>query len=116
VQWRTSGVIDVPECDPVNASGRQKPLLWPCHSVRRRVPKGSPVNLQPEPVNTQVGNVSGTVRGIVAITLLVLAAVAILVVLDVLPRSILSQMSLKAVLVGGICLVTSIALGLLAKK
>jgi hypothetical protein len=59
---------------------------------------------------------SGTLRAVAALCVLVLAATGVLVVLEVIPRSTFADVGGKILMVGGIALVSVVALGLLSKR
>lgn len=58
----------------------------------------------------------GGLRAVAALCILLLAAVGVLVVLEVIPRSAFTEIGGKLLAVGGISLVAVVALGLLARR
>lgn len=62
------------------------------------------------------GGLSGSLRAVAGGCILTLAALGVLVVLEIIPRSVFADMGVKVLAVGAIGLVTSLALGLLAKR
>jgi hypothetical protein len=59
---------------------------------------------------------SGSVRAVAACCVLMLAVLGVLVVLEVVPRSVFAEAGVKVLAVGAIGLVTALALGLLARR
>jgi hypothetical protein len=59
---------------------------------------------------------SGSLRALAALCVLVLGATGVLVVLEVIPRSAFADVGGKVLAVGGIALVAVAAIGLLSKK
>jgi hypothetical protein len=59
---------------------------------------------------------SGTARVFATLTILALAAVAILVVLDVIPREAFAEVAGKTAMVAGICAVSAVAIGFLSRR
>ncbi len=59
---------------------------------------------------------SGSVRVVAGVCVLTLALTGVLVVLEVIPRSSFTELSGKVLAIGGIGLVTSLVLGLLARR
>lgn len=62
------------------------------------------------------GGLNGLVRGVLTLSILALAGIGVLVVLDILPRDVFGDLSMKVLAVGAIALVSSVALALLAKR
>lgn len=73
----------------------------------------NPSNPPSEPGNNGFG---GMLRVIVALCVTVLAGLAILFVLDVIPRDQLASLTTKLLSIGGIVLVAAVALGFLARR
>jgi len=71
-----------------------------------------------EPVNSspEVRTHGGVARVLAGLVILVLAALCILVVLDVIPHDAFGVMATKIAMVAGICVVSVVAIGLLARK
>ena len=51
-----------------------------------------------------------------SITILALAALTILVVLEVIPRSAFAEMAGKTAMIAGVCVVSALAIGFLSKR
>jgi len=73
------------------------------------------MNLEPQKTS-EVRNVSGTARLLATLTILGLATIAILVVLDVIPREAFGEVAAKTGMIVGICAVSAIAIGFLSKR
>jgi hypothetical protein len=74
------------------------------------------MNLEPQNSNPEIRTHSGVARVLASITILALAAIAILVVLDVIPRTAFAEIAGKTAMVAGICVVSVVAIGFLAKR
>ena len=74
------------------------------------------MNLEPERATTEIRNHSGVARVLVSLVILALAALTILVVLEVIPRSAFTEMAGKTAMVAGVCVVSVLAIGLLTKR
>ena len=74
------------------------------------------MNLEPLKTEAEIRNVGGVARTLASLTILALAAVAILVVLDVIPRAAFAEVATKTALVAGICVVSVVAIGLLTRR
>jgi hypothetical protein len=61
-------------------------------------------------------SLSGLIRSVLTLSILALAGIGVLVVLDILPRDVFGDLSMKVLAVGGIALVSGVALALLAKR
>jgi hypothetical protein len=73
------------------------------------------MNLEPEkPSEIRTG--SGTARVFAMLTILSLAAMTILVVLDVIPREAFGQVAAKAGMIVGVCAVSALAIGFLSRR
>lgn len=68
------------------------------------------------PTSPTGAGAGGVARLIAIIAIAVLAGVAILVVLDVIPRSMLTEVASKTAMVGGICAVAALAIALLSRR
>lgn len=73
------------------------------------------MNLEPEKPS-EIRNTSGTARLFVTLAVLALAALGILVVLEVIPREAFAQVAGKTAMIAGICAVSAVAIGLLARR
>jgi hypothetical protein len=71
---------------------------------------------EPESSGTATGGIGGSLRAIAAACVLVLAAIGVLMVLELVPRSAFADVGGKVLGVAGIALVTAVALGLLARR
>jgi len=74
------------------------------------------MNLEPQKSTSEIRNYSGTARILASITILALAAITILVVLEVIPRSAFAEMAGKTAMIAGVCVVSVLAIGLLTKR
>ena len=74
------------------------------------------MNLEPQNDATELRNRSGTARVLASLVIVALAVLAILVVLDVIPRSAFAEMAGKTALITGVCVVSVFAIGLLARR
>ncbi len=70
----------------------------------------------PNPNESKPAGLGGSLRAIAALCVLVLATTGVLVVMEVIPRTVFAEMGGKVLAVGGIALVTAVALGLLSKR
>jgi hypothetical protein len=74
------------------------------------------MNLEPQKSESEIRAHSGVVRLLASITILALAAITILVVLEVIPRSAFTEMTGKTALIAGVCVVSALAIGFLSKR
>ena len=74
------------------------------------------MNLEPQKTDTEIRNHSGTARVLASLVILALAALTILVVLDVIPRSAFAEMAGKTAMIAGVCVVSVLAIGLLSRR
>jgi hypothetical protein len=74
------------------------------------------MNLEPQKSESEIRAHSGVARVLAGITILALAAITILVVLEVIPRSAFTEMAGKTALVAGVCVVSALAIGFLSKR
>ena len=74
------------------------------------------MNLEPPKTSSDIRNFSGTARLLACITILALAALTILVVLEIIPRSAFTEMAGKAAMIAGVCVVSALAIGLLSRR
>jgi hypothetical protein len=74
------------------------------------------MNLEPQKTTSGIRAHSGTARLLASLTILVLAAITILVVLEVIPRSAFAEMAGKAAMIAGVCVVSVLAIGLLSRR
>lgn len=73
------------------------------------------MNLEPEkPSEIRTGG--GVARVFAMLTILSLAAMTILVVLDVIPRDAFGQVAAKAAMIVGVCAVSALAIGFLSRR
>ena len=70
----------------------------------------------PNPDTPAARGPGGSLRALAALCVLLLAGAAVLVVLEVIPRSAFAEMGAKVLAVGGIALVAILALGLLGRR
>lgn len=74
------------------------------------------MNLEPQNPDSGIRNHSGTARVLASLCVVVLAALTILVVLDVIPRSAFAEIAGKTALIAGVCVVSVLAIGLLTRR
>ena len=74
------------------------------------------MNLEPQKHDSEIRNHSGTARVLATVTILALAAITILVVLEVIPRSAFAEIAGKTALIAGVCAVSVLAIGFLSKR
>jgi hypothetical protein len=74
------------------------------------------MNLEPQKSDTELRNHSGTARVLASLVILALALLTILVVLDVIPRSVFAEMAGKTAMIAGVCVASVFAIGLLARR
>ena len=73
------------------------------------------MNLEPQKDSAN-RNHSGTARVLASVTILALAAITILVVLEVIPRSAFAEMAGKTAMIAGVCVVSVLAIGFLSRR
>jgi sterol desaturase/sphingolipid hydroxylase (fatty acid hydroxylase superfamily) len=73
------------------------------------------MNLEPQQPS-EIRNPGGTARLLAMLTILALAVITILVVLEVIPRSAFAEMAAKTGLVAGVCGVSVLVIWLLARR
>jgi hypothetical protein len=73
------------------------------------------MNLEPQK-DSGNRNHSGVARILASVTILALAAITILVVLEVIPRSAFAEMAGKTAMIAGVCVVSVLAIGLLSRR
>lgn len=74
------------------------------------------MNLEPQKTASEIRNLSGVARVLASLTILALAVVTVLVVLEVIPRSAFAEMAGKTAMIAGVCVVSVLAIGLLSKR
>ncbi len=74
------------------------------------------MNLEPQKTTSEIRNHSGVARVLASITILALAVLTILVVLEIIPRSAFTEMAGKTAMIAGVCVVSALAIGLLTKR
>jgi CBS domain containing-hemolysin-like protein len=74
------------------------------------------MNLEPQKNEPVIRTHGGVARVLASLTILALAAVTILVVLEVIPRSVFAEMAGKIALIAGVCVVSALAIGFLSKR
>jgi hypothetical protein len=74
------------------------------------------MNLEPQKNESDIRAHSGVARVLASVTILALAAITILVVLEVIPRSAFTEMAGKTALIAGVCVVSALAIGFLSKR
>jgi hypothetical protein len=78
--------------------------------------ESSAMNLEPQRQDSEIRAHGGVARVLAMVTILALAAITILVVLEVIPRSAFSEMAGKIAMIAGVCLVSVLAIGFLSKR
>jgi hypothetical protein len=73
------------------------------------------MNLEPQKDSVN-RNHSGLARVLASVTILALAAITILVVLEVIPRSAFAEMAGKTAMIAGVCAVSVLAIGFLSRR
>ena len=73
------------------------------------------MNLEPQKTSEIRAN-SGVARVFASLAILALATLAILVVLDVIPRSAFAEMAGKTAMIAGICALSVVAIGFLTRR
>jgi hypothetical protein len=74
------------------------------------------MNLEPQKTTSEIRTQSGVARVLASITIMALAALTILVVLEVIPRSAFTEMAGKTAMIAGVCAISALAIGLLSKR
>jgi hypothetical protein len=74
------------------------------------------MNLEPQKPTSEIRNHGGVARLLAGLTILALAAITILVVLEVIPSSAFTEMAGKTAIIAGVCVASAFAIGLLAKR
>jgi hypothetical protein len=74
------------------------------------------MNLEPQKNESDIRTHGGVARVLASLTILALAAITILVVLDVIPRSAFTDMAGKIALIAGVCVISALAIGFLSKR
>ncbi len=74
------------------------------------------MNLEPQKTDSEIRTLGGTARLFVGLAIVVLAAMAILTVLEVIPREAFSEVAAKTGIIVGICAVASVAIGFLTRR
>ncbi|HYI86994.1 MAG TPA: hypothetical protein VEX61_07835 [Burkholderiales bacterium] len=74
------------------------------------------MNLEPQKNDSEIRAHSGVARVLASLTIAALAAITILVVLEVIPRSAFTEMAGKTALIAGVCVVSVFAIGLLTRR
>jgi hypothetical protein len=74
------------------------------------------MNLEPQKSDSEIRTHGGVARALAMITILALATLTILVVLEVIPRSAFTEVAGKTAMIVGVCVVSVFAIGLLSKR
>jgi len=74
------------------------------------------MNLEPQKSDSGIRNHSGVARVLASVTILALAAITILVVLEIIPRSAFAEMAGKTVMIAGVCVASALAIGFLSRR
>ncbi len=73
------------------------------------------MNLEPQN-ESGIRNHSGMARVLASITILALAAITILVVLEIIPRSAFAEIAGKTAMIAAVCVVSALAIGFLSRR
>lgn len=73
------------------------------------------MNLEPQKVS-EIRATNGVARVMASLVILVLAALTILVVLDIIPHSAFAEVAGKTAMIAGVCLISVVAIGFLTKR
>ena len=73
------------------------------------------MNLEPQKDSGNSAH-SGVGKVLASVTILALAVITILVVLEVIPRSAFSEMAGKTAMIAGVCAVSALAIGFLSRR
>jgi len=74
------------------------------------------MNLEPQKTGSEIRNVGGVARALASLTILAFAAIAILVVLDLIPRAAFAEVATKTAMIAGICVSCVVAIGFLTRR
>lgn len=74
------------------------------------------MNLEPQKSETEIRNLSGTARVLASLVIVALAMVAILVVLDVIPRAAFTEVAAKTAMIAAILVAAAVAVGFLTRR
>ena len=74
------------------------------------------MNLEPQKIESEIRVGSGVARAIASLTILTLAGIAILVVLDVIPRAAFGEVAGKTAMIAGIWALSAVAIGFLSRR
>ena len=74
------------------------------------------MNLEPQKSASEIRNLSGTARLLASLTILAFALIAILAVLDVIPRSAFTEVAAKTGIIAAICTAALVAIGFLTRR
>lgn len=74
------------------------------------------MNLEPQKTESEIRTHSGVARVLASVTILALAAITILVVLEIIPRSAFAEMAGKTAMIAGVCVVSVLAIGFLSRR
>lgn len=74
------------------------------------------MNLEPQKTESEIRNLGGTARLLAALTIVALALIAILMVLDVIPRSAFTEVAVKTGIIVAILMASAAAIGFLTRR
>jgi CBS domain containing-hemolysin-like protein len=74
------------------------------------------MNLEPQKTDSEIRNHSGVARVLASLTIVALALITVLVVLEVIPRSAFSEIAGKTAMIAGVCVVSALAIGFLSRR
>jgi hypothetical protein len=74
------------------------------------------MNLEPQKSDSEIRNSSGLARMLAGLSIVALALITILVVLEVIPRSAFNEMAGKTAMIAGVCAISALAIGFLSRR
>ena len=74
------------------------------------------MNLEPRKAETEIRNHGGVARVLASVIIMLLAALTILVGLEIIPRSAFAEMAGKTAMIAGVCVASVLAIGLLTRR
>jgi hypothetical protein len=74
------------------------------------------MNLEPQKAESEIRTHSGVARVLAGVTILALATITILVVLEVIPRSAFAEVAGKTAMIAGVCVASALAIGFLSRR
>jgi hypothetical protein len=92
------------------------PLAGWAQAMKALRVRSATMNLEPRKTETEIQNLSGTARAFVSLAVVVLAAIGILVVLEVIPMAAFGEVAAKTSIIIGIVAVSVAAITLLTRR